>query len=66
LQGSLLVLCIAYKMRQRRMGIDDWGREIRSGLEGEVAAGGDDLDVVPEAVAERRSLIERSSPSRKR
>ncbi|EGG02075.1 uncharacterized protein MELLADRAFT_91675 [Melampsora larici-populina 98AG31] len=30
LQGGLLVLCIAWKIRQKSMGIDDWGRLIPS------------------------------------
>ncbi|ORY79718.1 hypothetical protein BCR35DRAFT_291450 [Leucosporidium creatinivorum] len=33
LQGLLLVLCIAWKRRQKRLGIDDWGRS--KVLEGE-------------------------------
>ncbi|KAK4058614.1 hypothetical protein OIO90_000058 [Microbotryomycetes sp. JL221] len=26
LQGTLLILCLSWKVRQRRLGIDDWGR----------------------------------------
>ncbi|GAA6025369.1 hypothetical protein JCM10207_001366 [Rhodosporidiobolus poonsookiae] len=36
LQGSLLVLCLLYRRRQARLGVDDWGRPL-PGSEGEVA-----------------------------
>lgn len=41
LQGTLLVLCILFKRRQARLGVDDWGKPVeavegpRRGAEGE-------------------------------
>jgi hypothetical protein len=59
-------MCLAFKVRQARMGVDDWGREIRAGREGETVASEDGLESVDSIVGERRSLLDRSSPSRKR
>lgn len=40
LQGTLLVLCILFKRRQARLGVDDWGKSVgpdgaRDGAAGE-------------------------------
>jgi hypothetical protein len=36
MQGSLLVMCLLWKVRQRQLGVDDFGKPIRtSGAEGE-------------------------------
>jgi len=37
MQGSLLVMCLAWKVRQRQLGVDDFGQPVRTcGSEGEV------------------------------
>ncbi|GAA5839683.1 hypothetical protein JCM11251_002559 [Rhodosporidiobolus azoricus] len=38
LQGTLLILCLIYRRRQKREGVDDWGKPIE-GEDGEVSGG---------------------------
>lgn len=40
LQGGLLFLCLNFKLRQRKLGIDDWGCAIAGGT-GSRGEGGD-------------------------
>lgn len=47
LQGALLTMCLLWRSRQRRLGIDDWGRKLDSH--------GEEVDEVP---GERTRLIE--------
>ncbi|GAA5875621.1 hypothetical protein JCM8547_000888 [Rhodosporidiobolus lusitaniae] len=51
LQGTLLVLCLMWKKRQARLGVDDWGKK----LEGKM---GEDAVGDSEGRGERRRLLE--------
>ncbi|GAA5896188.1 hypothetical protein JCM5296_007257 [Sporobolomyces johnsonii] len=56
LQGTLLVLCLVFKRRQARLGIDDWGREVKpKGLASR--EGGEDEGARGGAVGERTRLL---------
>lgn len=36
LQACLLVMCLFWKRRQRRLGIDDFGRPLLDGMNGQI------------------------------
>lgn len=50
MQGSLLVMCIVWTYRQRRLGIDEFGNPLGDGISVHRPTSGDDV-VVPGLVA---------------
>lgn len=45
MQGSLLVMCIVWTYRQRRLGVDDFGNSLDDGGAFSRPPSGDDIDV---------------------
>lgn len=41
LQGALLILCLSFKVRQKKLGIDDWGVPLP---ESQVGGSGQNVD----------------------
>lgn len=60
MQGSLLVMCIAWKLRQGKLGIDDFGKPLGNNVD--FVSSPEGIEIMGEEVGEEEADVREDTP----